>query len=168
MKNRKLSLTIFAVVTQYLLLTNVSQANPDIELKGQWKLISSELTIGENAISLFDPKTHKMIKLFTHNHFAFVSKGPHRKKFASASPSEREKIMAFENFGGGGGSYSIAGNKYTENVEYCHFPNYEGMRFEFRLTMEGNKLIQQGNYPLKALGFGEQDGFLKEVYERVE
>ena len=62
----------------------------------------------------------------------------------------------------------ILGGCPVYSVEFCSYPNYEGKAIRFSLTLDGDILTQQGPYPLRMLGFAEQDGYVKEVYQRIE
>ncbi len=139
----------------------------DENIIGEWQLVSAELTIDGNTFPTFNPATHEMIKIITDSHFAFLSKGPVRPRFSSYQLSQQEKMTAFDNFGGGGGTYNLTGHTYTEHVDYSIFPNYEGMSLSFKITVTEDSLIQEGHYPIVALGLGEKDGFVKEVYKRI-
>lgn len=139
----------------------------DVDIVGEWQLVSAELTIGEQTFPTFNPDTHQMIKILTDSHFAFVSKGPIRPRFSSYSLSTDDKITAFDNFGGGAGRYEFDGTTYTEHVEFSQYPNYEGSSLQFKVTIEGDMLVQEGRYPIVALGLGEKDGYIKEVYQRI-
>ncbi|MEX0299538.1 MAG: lipocalin-like domain-containing protein [Kordiimonas sp.] len=137
------------------------------DIIGEWQLVSAELTIGDNSFPTFDPQTHEMIKVITDSHFMFLSKGPQRPRFSSYQPTHAEKVTAFDNFGGGGGTYSLEGHNYTEHVKYSIFPNYEGMSLSFKVTITEDQLVQEGHYPIVKLGLGSRDGYVKEVYRRI-
>lgn len=141
--------------------------DPAHDIVGEWQLVSAELTIGSNTFPTFNAETHQMVKIITDSHFAFVSKGPERPQFSSYALTDAEKLIAFSNFGGGAGRYSITGNKYTEHVEYSQYPNYEGQSLTFSITIEGDTLTQEGHYPITRLGLGDTDGYVKEVYRRI-
>ena len=67
----------------------------------------------------------------------------------------------------GGGRYDLEGDNYIEHIDYCSFPNYEGISIAFKLSFENGVLTQQGTYPLVKLGLGEVDGYLVETYEKI-
>lgn len=149
----------------FMIATPVACA--ELKIQGEWQLVSAELTVGEQTFPTFNPDTHQMIKIITDSHFSYLSKGPVRPQFSSYSPSGKEKQIAFENFGGGAGRYSLDGDIYTEHVEYSMYPNYEGHSLVFKVTIEGEFLVQEGPYPIKKLGLGDNDGYVKEVYRRL-
>ncbi len=150
-----------------LIFTTIPLRADPISLQGEWQLMSAELIVGENTFPTFDPTTHQMMKIMTDSHFAFASKGPERPNFTSYALSTDEKVVAFENFGGGAGRYEFDGTTYTEHVDYSKYPNYEGKSLSFKVTIEGDILTQEGTYPLVALGLGKEDGYVKEVYQRI-
>ncbi|WP_070971228.1 lipocalin-like domain-containing protein [Vibrio sonorensis] len=135
------------------------------QLLGEWRLIDAEMTVSGNTSKTFD-STRKMVKLFTESHFSFYSKTEDRPPF-SAEVTDEERLQASKTLDVGGGTYKLEENRYTENVVYCSYPNYEGKSITFDLTLEGDTLIQQGDYPLKELGFAEEDGYVREVYKKL-
>ena len=108
-----------------------------------------------------------MVKLFTEKHFSFYSKTANRTVY-SAAVTDEERLQSSKTLDAGGGSYDLHGDIYTEHVTYCTYPNYEGKSISFQISLEQNRLIQEGDYPLIDLGFAEQDGYVKEVYQRIE
>jgi len=134
------------------------------QLLGQWILVAAEMTINGKTENSFDPK-RKMVKLYTPTHFSFYSKEDNRPAF-SPQVSDKERLAASKTLDTGGGSYQLNNDEYTEYVEYCSYPNYEGKSIKFTLSLEQDTLVQEGPYPLKALGFAEQDGYIKETYIR--
>lgn len=134
-------------------------------LLGQWQLESSNITIGSETHSHFDA-SKKRIKLFTLTHFALFSRSHDRTPFSRGVP-DAERLAAAKTFDAACGRYSINAGIYTEHVDYASFPNYEGQELQFKLSFDGNTLVQEGIYPLKRLGFSDQDGFLSETYSRL-
>ncbi|MCE0557004.1 MULTISPECIES: lipocalin-like domain-containing protein [Motilimonas] len=136
-------------------------------LIGRWQLIAAEMTIADKMTDSFDPN-REMIKHFTESgHFYFYSKTADRVPF-SASVTDEERLAASKTLDTGGGRFTLEGETYTEWVEFCSYPNYEGKAISFSLSLDGDTLTQQGPYPLRMLGFAEQDGYVKEVYKRIE
>ncbi len=144
--------------------------NPPQEqsLVGSWQLMHEEIRINGKTIPTFNPATHKMMKLFNDTHFAFVSNGDKRPRFTSYQLTPEEKVIAFENFGGGGGRYTFADGYLTEHIEYMNYPNYEGESIRFKITIDGDTMIQEGDYPITKLGLGDADGYLYSVFKRIK
>lgn len=81
-----------------------------------------------------------MIKIINDSHFAFLR---HDLNKGQDSPAI---------FVAGGGSYTLQGDRYTENLEYCSEREWEGSTFEFTVAIEGDTLIQQGIEKVESLG----------------
>lgn len=137
-------------------------------VEGSWQLVSEEIRINGNSYPTFDPKTRKMTKIFNKTHFAFTSIGNNRPQFSSYTLTDTEKVVAFDNFGGGAGRYDYENGYLTEHIEHLSYPNYEGVSITFKITLEGDTLIQEGDYPIRKLGLGESDGYLYSVFKRIE
>ncbi|WP_052772069.1 lipocalin-like domain-containing protein [Vibrio mexicanus] len=134
-------------------------------LLGEWQLVDAYMTVeGETNQTFAANRT--MVKLFTPTHFSFYSKEANRPAF-STEVTDEERLAASKTLDTGGGTYQLIGDQYTENVVYCTYPNYEGKSITFTVTITENELIQEGVYPLKELGFGDQDGYVKEIYRKV-
>lgn len=134
---------------------------------GIWELTSANIIINNEKISTFS-NSRKMIKIFTETHFSFFSKDINRTNFKGYEPTVEEKLKAYETFDSGAGTYTIKNDLYSESIEYCSHPNYENKTIDFKITIDNNKLIQEGNYPLVTLGLGDSDGYLIETYKRIK
>ncbi len=141
-------------------------ASPTIE--GSWQLIRETLAVGDNKYVTFDGKNRQMIKIFNQSHFSFASIGEQRPRFNSYQLSDAEKITAYNNFSGSLGRYTINDDVLIEHIEFSSFPNYEGMSIPFKVSIDGDTLIQQGSYPLILLGLGKEDGYLHATFKRIK
>ncbi len=141
-------------------------ASPNIE--GSWQLLRETLAVGENKYVTFDGKSRKMIKIFNKSHFSFASIGKHRPRFDSYQLTDAEKISAYNNFSGSLGRYTINDDILIEHIDFSSFPNYEGMSIPFKVSIDGDTLIQQGSYPLILLGLGKEDGYLHATFKRIK
>ncbi|WP_111642911.1 glycoside hydrolase family 18 protein [Marinimicrobium alkaliphilum] len=137
-------------------------------LIGTWQLLEETIRFGDEVIVTFDADSREMIKIFNDSHFAFVSKGEDREPFAGLSLTDQEKARAFDNFGAGGGRYTFADGVLTEKIGFMSYPNYEGEQIAFKISFEGDRMIQEGHYPLVRLGLAETDGYLHSVFKRVQ
>ena len=165
------SLRILSAVLFISIITGcqtLPDETPKSALEGEWKLQLETIVIGETKYTTFDGKSRKMVKMFTDSHFAFASVGTNRPRFNSYQLTEAEKVIAFDNFGGSLGSYTYVNGTLTEHIEYSSFPNYEGISIPFKITIDGDHMIQEGIYPLIKLGLGEQDGYLRSTFKRIE
>lgn len=147
---------------------NINAITP---LNGEWQLTGAEYYSNSEGAgepqNWFDPSV-RMVKLFTDSHFAYVSSRPNRTKISTHNPADDIKIKVYGQFNGGAGRYDLEDNNYTEHVEFCSVANYEGMSIPFTVTIDGDTLIQEGVYPMKALGFADRDGYLRETYKRLK
>jgi hypothetical protein len=99
---------------------------------GTWQLLThTEITKGVSAVTDYT-KDNKMIKIINATHFAFLNHTINTKKDSS------------NNFDAGGGVYTLAGDKYTEHLDYYKDKNWEGKSFDFTVTFSGDTLIQKG------------------------
>ena len=162
----------YTVLAFVLLFIACSGQDPSEEIAtpliGSWQLVSEELRFGDQTVPTFDSKTQKMMKIFNDTHFAFVSIGNERPRFSSYGLTDAEKVLAFNNFGGGGGRYTYENGQLTEHIEYMNYPNYEGMSITFKITIDGDTMIQEGHYPIVKLGLGDSDGYLYSVFTRIK
>jgi hypothetical protein len=99
---------------------------------GTWQLLThTEITKGNSVVTDYT-KDMKMIKIINDTHFAFLNHTLNTKKDSS------------NNFDGGGGAYTIKGDKYTEHLDYYKDKNWEGKSFDFTISVRGDTLIQTG------------------------
>jgi hypothetical protein len=123
-------------------------------LIGSWQLVSSVYIKKDTVIHNDLPGT-SMIKILNDTHFAFMQ-------------HTVDKTDTTGIFGGGGGTYTLKDNQYTEHVEYCSARPYEGNDFEFTIEFRGDTLVQSGVEKLKEIGAGEEDMQLVEKYLRIQ
>ena len=147
---------------------NAKQTLVSQGIEGSWQLMRETLTVGDNEYVTFDGKNRQMIKIFNQSHFSFASIGKQRPRFDSYQLTDDQKITAYDNFSGSMGRYTINNDILIEHVEFSSFPNYEGISIPFNVNIDGDTLIQQGNYPLILLGLGDQDGYLYATFKRIK
>jgi hypothetical protein len=105
---------------------------PDSPITGTWQLVSGiTITRGVSAFTDYT-KSQRMIKIINNSHFAFLNHDVNAKKDSS------------NNFDAGGGTYTLAGDKYTEHLDYYKDKNWEGKSFNFTVTVKGDTLVQKG------------------------
>ena len=101
-------------------------------LQGTWKLLTGTLIEkGDTTVTDYT-KDQSFIKIINDTHFAFLR---HDLKRSVDSASA---------FGAGGGSYTLKDSLYTEHLEYCNDPAWEGNDFEFTVTIIADTLVQSG------------------------
>ncbi|NLR93569.1 MULTISPECIES: hypothetical protein [Flammeovirga] len=101
-------------------------------IQGTWELISA-VTIKEDTVEHLEMDGIRMIKIINQNHFAFLNHDEHK-----GIDSTKAKFIA------GGGAYTLKGNQYKENLEYCTHRAFEGYDFDFTVTIKGDTLTQEG------------------------
>ncbi|MBB3697263.1 hypothetical protein KMW28_28390 [Flammeovirga yaeyamensis] len=143
---RTICILIFLAFTSCIKKSNI----PNIQ--GTWELISAESVENEESKTM-DLSDRRMIKMFSQQHFAFFNHDVHHGKDSS------------EYYASGGGTYRLAGDQYTENLEYCSYRPWEGHKFTFRLYFEGDTLVQIGKEEIESLGV---DRLIIEKYKRIE
>ena len=101
-----------------------------IDLNGTWQLVSgTTITKGVSANTDYT-KNQKMLKIINGTHFAFLKHS-----------TQKDSAL---NFDAGGGSYTLVGDQYTENLDYYNDRNWEGKSFKFTVSFKNDTLIQQG------------------------
>jgi hypothetical protein len=122
-------------------------------LEGTWELISGT-TIVKNDTTLTDyTKGQKMIKIINGTHFAFL-------KHDLTKGKDSVKI-----FDSGAGRYTLAGDRYTEHLDYCNYREWEGHSFDFSVSIQNDTLVQKGIEKVEEAGV---DRIIIEKYKRVK
>jgi hypothetical protein len=152
MKSISIPLSLIVLVCFFTACERIPKEEPN-KLKGSWQLLSSVYIKKDTVIHNDLPGT-SMIKILNDTHFAFMQ-------------HTVDKADSTGIFGGGGGTYTLKGNQYTEHVEYCSSRGYEGNDFEFTVEFHGDTLVQSGIEKLKEIGAGEEDMQLVEKYLRI-
>lgn len=127
-------------------------SNP-LPIQGTWKLISGTLIEkGDTTVTDYT-KNSSFIKIINDSHFAFLK---HDLKPAKDSSN---------GFDAGGGRYSLADSTYTEHLEYCKEPEWEGHDFTFTISIKNDTLTQRGIEKIPSQGI---DRFNIERYVRLK
>lgn len=124
---------------------------PALPITGTWELVSATTTEKDSTFSTFDPK-HKMIKIINPTHFAFLNHA------VGAGDS------AAHEFSAGGGAYTLVDSIYTEHLDYFNDKKWENNKFEFRIKLVKDTLIQKGIEKIDKLGI---DHVIIEKYKRI-
>lgn len=121
-----------------IVLISCDSASSPRPLVGTWKLLTGTLIEkGDTTVTDYT-KDRSFIKIINDSHFSFLHHS--LKKNDSTS------------FSAGGGSYTLSGNAYTEHLEYCNAPQWEGHDFSFTVTITGDTLVQSGVEKIPAAG----------------
>ena len=122
---------LFIIVTALLYSYNSKKGikkEDKLDLIGTWKLVSATV-IQEKDTSVTDFTTgQEMIKIINETHFAFLRHDLNHGKDSTAI------------YAAGGGSYTVNGNIYTENLEYFNNRDWEGHSFDLEYRIEGDTL----------------------------
>ncbi len=120
---------------------------------GTWKLLSSQTIKAEDTIFTDFTKGQEMIKIINDSHFAFLRHDLNKGQDSSAI------------YVAGGGTYTIDENKYTENLQYLNFREWEGNTFHFDIDIENDSLTQTGVERIEDLNI---DQIIIEKYVRMK
>ena len=146
----KLKLAFLSIALTFLLSCDVKTKTDDqsIHLNGTWQLLThTEITKGVSAVTDYT-KGKKFLKIINDDHFAFITHNLDVQKDSS------------NHFDAGGGSYTLAGNKYTEHLDFYTDKNWEGKAFDFTVTIKNDTLTQQGLEKL------EKEGIERTIIEK--
>ncbi len=117
----------------------------EFSLEGTWSLVSGQ-TIAKGDTAFTDyTKGKKMIKIINATHFAFLR-----------HDLDHGKDSTTADYAAGGGTYTLSGDDYTENLEYFSDRNWEGHAFQFKVRISNDTLVQTGIEKLDSLGIDQQ------------
>ncbi len=106
---------------------------------GTWQLLRGTLIEkGDTTITDYT-KNISFIKIINETHFAFLQHDLNKGKDTAIYSS-------------GGGRYTLKDNVYRESLEYCTAREWEGHDFDFKITLNGDTLIQEGIEKVESAG----------------
>ena len=147
-------LTLIALNVIFLSCTGTrKEAGVAVPLQGTWTLISGTTDEKGKITTTYYTKDQRMIKIINDTHFAFLK---HALKPDSAGKN---------NFDAGGGTYTLSGDEYKENLEYYNDRNWEGKSFSFKVKIQNDTLIQTGVEKVEGAGI---DRIITEKYLRTK
>jgi lipocalin len=122
-------------------------------VEGTWKLISAvKITKGDTVVTYPEKgQEDEMIKVINGDHFAFFK---HDLKKAGKPI-----------FDSGAGTYSLKGDNYTENLQYCNYREWEGHSFDFKVSFKGDTLQQKGIEKIDSLKINQE---IVETYIKIK
>jgi hypothetical protein len=109
-------------------------------LMGTWKLLkTTTVENGDTTVADYN-KNMSFIKIINQTHFAFLQHDLNKGKDSTAQ------------FVAGGGRYTLTGNTYKEQLEYCSAREWEGNDFTFKIDLKNDTLIQSGEERVESAG----------------
>ena len=138
------------------------------KIVGVWKMVSNKPLRPDGSVE----KTEfdwQMMKIITKSHFMFAEQAPDRKKFTQGG-TDQELCEAAKSFYGGAGTYTYDEKKtYIEHIEIFLNPTFVDVTVKYEVEFVSDDLwTQKGVLPAKALGLGDEDIEIFEVWQRVE
>ncbi|MBW8687576.1 lipocalin family protein [Chitinophaga rhizophila] len=123
-------------------------------ITGTWKLISAK-SIEKGDTTVTAPVSgQETIKIFNNSHFAFFT---HDLQHGTDS--------ATAVFGSGSGTYTLAGDTYSEHLIYCSYRGWEDKDFTFKMKVSQDTIVQSGEEKIDSLNVDHQ---IIETYVRVK
>jgi PhzF family phenazine biosynthesis protein len=124
------------------------------QISGSWRLVSNVIiTKGDTVIAYpVKGKDQVMIKMYNDSHFSFFTHDTKQGK--TTSPV----------FDSGAGTYKLAGNNYSEHLEYCNYREWENHDFNFKLSIRQDTLVQRGIEKIDSLNVNRE---IIETYVRL-
>lgn len=117
------------------------------EIIGTWKLIYADIKEND-SLTVKDMTKSDFVKIINSTHFAFFN----------------QDIDNAEGFYGGGGSYLLEGDNYTETLNFFGEEVYRGQSFQFTVEINGDTLIQSGLEEVKEANIKR---YITEKYIRI-
>jgi hypothetical protein len=148
----KLSLFLITIICCSCSVNQNKTKHSDLPIIGTWELISATSTQKDSTFSTFNPKV-KMIKIINPDHFAFFV---HDLTMGKQPNPE---------FSAGAGRFTLVNDTYTEYLEYFSHREWENNKFEFKVSIKNDTLIQQGIEKVEKLGV---DRIITEKYKRIK
>jgi hypothetical protein len=145
--------TFLSITLLFALLSCSTPTQPAVSITGTWQLVSGTTITGNDSTTTDYTKGASMIKIINDSHFAFL-------KHDLSAPGD-----SLNHFDGGGGSYTLNGNTYTEHLDYYSDKDWEGKTFTFTVNISNDTLIQRGMEKVEAENIDRE---IIERYVRVK
>ena len=153
----RLLVTIAAMAISLAVPTFAQQAN---DLVGTWTLVSITLEKDGKKTDFYGPNPQGQLIYDATGHFSVIITRSDLPKFASdnrvaGTPEENKAIVqgSLASFG----TYSVneTDKTYTQHVESCTFPNWNGTDQKYSFVISGDELsLQVVSGPLTSIGTG--------------
>jgi hypothetical protein len=136
----KLILAVSIAIVMLLSCRRPLNADQKNQLQGTWKLITGTVIEKGDTTETNYGDGISMIKIINATHFSFLNH------------DMKKGVDSTSTFSAGGGQYSLVDDQYTEHLEYCSYREWEGNTFHFKVTINGDTLIQEGIERIEDLG----------------
>lgn len=143
---------VIAIAVLFLFAGACEEKPRALPIEGTWQLLTGTLIENGDTNVTDYTKGKKFIKIINDSHFAFLNHDLNKGKDSAAA------------FTAGGGTYSLNGNNYTENLEFCSDRQWEQNSFSFTVTIHNDTLIQEGREKVAGTSI---DRLNIEKYKRV-
>ncbi|MDB4582289.1 hypothetical protein N9164_03985 [Draconibacterium sp.] len=121
-------------------------------IEGTWNLVSTKsIENGETWVDIPKKNPGDAIKIWTSSHFSATGK----------AVLNNEEINYHS-----GGTYTLVGNKYTENVKYHYYQEYRNESINMTIEIKNDTLVQ--TYPVDADGNFDKNNYTVEKYVRLD
>jgi len=120
---------------------------PENKIIGTWKMIYAEIK-EKDSLQIKDMGKSDFVKIINATHFAFFN----------------QDLENPAGFYGGGGTYKLQNNNYTETLNYTSIETIRGHNFPFTIEIKGDTLIQFGLEEIKEANIKR---YIVEKYIRV-
>lgn len=139
--------------------TGAAPAAPACRVEGVWELES----VSYNGQPLPRPGYHER-KVVARGHFMWLGADAGRDTIPLTTAGD--SLRAFR-VAGGAGTYTLAGNTYTERLEYFYDPRMVGQSVQATCRTEGERWYHSFTPPTPGSAGGEQPVRLDQVWRRI-
>ena len=145
----KTTLFLFFLIPVLLIGCNQSTNLPH---EGAWQYVSAKYVSNDTVVFEFPGTLNgSSMKIWTKNHFIFVGLFNFNSK----------EINSY-----GGGTYTLTGNRYVENILYHTNPEFVGKKIDMLLEIKNDTLIQ--TWPVNKDGQIDKHNYRIEKFVRAE
>ncbi len=119
-------------------------------VEGTWELVSAKYTSPDTTYLYPKSEFDHVIKIIGKTHFLFISQDTSR----------------IESYDFGGGTYTLEGDTYTENIVFFKYPGFIGQSISYNNQIEGDNWVMTG--PLNKKENEDFKWAMHEVWKRIE
>jgi hypothetical protein len=142
--------TVFLLLCSIIIVSCTPQKSSPLE--GTWQFIYGKSVAGDSLVYEFPGNvTGDQIKMWSENHFVFVGKFDF-------------DTTTIDNYGGG--TYTLEGDRYEENILYHSSKSSVGQTVKMLLEIRNDTIIQ--TWPVSDDGETDQSNYNIEKYTRLD